>query len=64
MKFVTVKIACTVEEREPGCLQESKPGFLELKLTASDNEKPHETLERLARILDEKMNLVDIGDCD
>lgn len=64
MKFVTVKIPCTVEESDPGGagMAAVSHGILELRLTAHNAERPHETLERLARLLDAKMNLTDIGD--
>ena len=68
MKFVTVSIRCHVQAHDPDAHDAEQPqgemGHLELKLTASDNETTKETLERLGRIIEEKANLVDIGDCD
>lgn len=63
MKFVTVQIPCIVQRTDGGDLEQAG-GVLELRLTASNDETPKETLARLARKLDDKLNLVDIGDCD
>lgn len=66
MKFVTIKLACTVVHGDAGDGTEgyTREGELAIRMTAGDKEQTPDVLERLARILDDKLNLVDIGDCD
>jgi hypothetical protein len=66
MKFATIKIPCLVQFTYPQYTPdlEEEGGVLEVRMTTSDDETAKEVLERLARILDDKLNLTDIGDQD
>jgi len=66
MKFVTVKIPVTVEHQDPeaGHVSKSETGYLGIRMTVGDWATTEEVLDQLARKLDEKLNLVDLGDQD
>lgn len=63
MKFVTVKIPVTVEHDETTTLSaHTEVGFLAVRMFVSDGDTTENVLDQLARKLDDKLNLVDLGD--
>lgn len=64
MKFVTIKIPCTVEHHEVGHEDHDLVlTALELRVTAGDRETTRDVLTRISEKFDAALNLIDIGDC-
>ncbi len=64
MKFLTVKIGCSVEHHDVSTndVAKTETGQLKIQMFVSDNTTTEQALDHLAHKISERLKLVDLGD--